>query len=249
MNPRRRSSRLALALAALLWVGTLPVLRGMGGLAESDPSMARIPRLELGESMAQATFGAFRLVIFDFLMLRLTGQMEQGSFYEQLTLSETITRLMPRLEAGWLYHGWNLSCNVPEEMEDPESRWRYVREGILMYRRGQQKNPHSWSLPFWEASAYLYVCARSEAFSARLREDEELNPLGLSPERLAFHVAWPSLAHPDHTVMVDFLVLQALEERPVEQRGTDLDRLLDHLRGHGEDFAELIRRAEAAREP
>jgi hypothetical protein len=249
MMLRGPSSRIALGLAVLLWLGTLPVLRGMDRLAESDESMARIPRLELQESMAQATFGAFRLIIFDFLMLRLTGQMEQGSFYEQQTLSETITRLMPRLEAGWLYHGWNLSCNVPEELEDPESRWRYVREGIQMYRRGQEKNPDSWSLPFWEASTYLYVCARSETFSERLREDDELNPLGLSPERLAFHVAWRSLAHPDHPVRVDRLVLQALEERPAAHRGADLDRLLDHLRGHGEDFAELIRRAEAARQP
>lgn len=239
--PSSPRPRRFLLLAAALWAATLPTLKALDGVRGESPHRAQ----GVEEVMGMALLGAFRAVAVDFLMVRAQKEMEEGRFYELLTHYEMVTRLVPRLEAGWLYLAGNLALNIPPEVSLPEARWRYVRKGIELCEKGQERIPDSWRLPSLEAFVILHKCASVPVLRTRIESDRELNPEGLSVEGLALDRGWRGISRENHGARADRIVDLALrrlvargERSPGEMRSR-VEPFLAHLRADGEERSEL----------
>ncbi len=86
--------------------------------------------------------GGFRGVLADVLWLRVSALQDRGRYFEIVQLADWITKLEPRSSSIWAFHAWNMAYNVSVAMADPEDRWRWVRNGILLLRdEGLVYNP------------------------------------------------------------------------------------------------------------
>ncbi len=95
-------------------------------------------------SLALVTFavGPMRGLIADVLWWRAVQMQDRGNFFESIQLAEWITKLQPTFATVWAYHGWNMSSNIVNEVEDPDERWKWVLQGIELLRdEGLRYNP------------------------------------------------------------------------------------------------------------
>ncbi|MCZ6688201.1 MAG: hypothetical protein O7H41_01155 [Planctomycetota bacterium] len=227
-----------LIASIVLWGATLPILGPLGRMAEKHRP-TRSPGLE--EVAGIALLGGFRAIAVDFLMLRAQREMEEGRYYELLTVYEAVTRLVPRLESGWLYAAGNLALNIPAEVDQPELRWISIRQGILLCEKGKSRNPASWRLPALAAYIMLQKCSMDRHLRIRLMKDRELNPEEFSkPERLALEKVWEAISIAGHSMQADIIADQALK-RLTAGGGylADIERFVAHLEKDGEDRVRL----------
>ena len=86
--------------------------------------------------------GGFRGIVANALWIRLSDMQEDEKFFELIQLADWITKLQPRFAKVWSFQAWNLAYNVSVKFPDPESRWKWVREGITLLRdQGLVYNP------------------------------------------------------------------------------------------------------------
>ncbi|MCZ6602262.1 MAG: hypothetical protein O6952_04585 [Planctomycetota bacterium] len=228
-----------LIASVALWAATLPILGALGRTAQKlRPT--RSPGLE--EVAGIALLGGFRAIAVDFLMLRAQREMEEGRYYELLTVYEAVTRLVPRLESGWLYAAGNLALNIPAEVDQPQLRWISIRQGILLCEKGKSRNPASWRLPALAAYIMLQKWSADPHLRSRLMADGELNPEGFKrPERLALEKVWEAISIDGHSMSADIIADQALERLTAGgDRLADIERFVAHLEQDGEDRARLV---------
>lgn len=233
----RRAPPWPLAAALVFWAATLPALRLLDRAGAAAGLSSGRPR-GVEEVAGMALLGGFRTIAVDFLMVRAQDHMEEGRFYEIQTLYDSVTRLVPRMESGWLYLSWNLAFNIPSQVSEPEARWRYTRKGIQLCRRGQERIPTSWRLPFLEAIIITNRCADVPDHRARLVADPELNPRSLTVEAMAMEKAWAAISIEGHLPRADKLVEQLLvrsvkRDGPGGQAAAMVDRFWRHLREDG----------------
>lgn len=228
----------SLAAAGVLWAATLPTL---GTLESGRAAIAPAPvERSPGEVVSTTLLGGARAIAVDFLMVRAQGHWEEGRFYELTGIYETVTRMVPRIEAGWIYLSWNLAFNVSLDVADPVARWGYIREGIRLCQEGRARNPSSWRLPSWEAHIILEKCAPSPDLAARLESDRVVNPSGLSPGNLALARGWEAISTEGHGFLADRIVHEALSEVLRSEGGPSPEwidearRFLSHLAEDGE---------------
>ena len=243
-RPQRAPSKV-LALAVAIWLGTVPLLAGLESREERSTDLASLAAVARSSPPVLSLLGCLRTILVDFLMVRAEAEVEGGSPYEILVLYETTTKLLPRLEAGWIYLSWNLAFNVPAELDDPSARWGFVRRGIVLCREGERTVAGSWSLPFLEGTILLFRVDRSPDFSRAFSEDAAIDPKGLAPDEAAFRAVWRALSQPGHPARADALASVALQRRSrrvgarEEQLLEDAAALLSHLHRHGEEGREL----------
>lgn len=91
--------------------------------------------------------GTFRALAIDWAAIRADRLKEEGKTYEALQLHETICALAPRFPQVWVNAAWNMAYNISVAQFTPESRWKWVRNGLELLRdRGIQYNPYSVTL-------------------------------------------------------------------------------------------------------
>lgn len=106
-----------------------------------DPSAlpANTPPLMVFTTVA---LGGFRGILADMLWMRATGLQHEGKVIEIMQLADWITKLEPHLTTAWAFHAWNMAYNISILFPDPESRWRWVQNGIRLLRdEGLKFNP------------------------------------------------------------------------------------------------------------
>ncbi|MBL6763347.1 MAG: FKBP-type peptidyl-prolyl cis-trans isomerase [Verrucomicrobiae bacterium] len=99
--------------------------------------------------------GGFRGLIANALWLRASELQEQEKFFELIQLADWITKLQPRFPTVWSFLSWNLAYNVSVKFPDDASRWKWVREGMVLLRdEGLRYNPGEADL--YHRLAYLF---------------------------------------------------------------------------------------------
>ncbi len=147
---QRRLAPAALLLAALL---------GLWGAARQNDRLADARArqgLRAGAALADAppamTFitvalGGFRGILADVLWLRALRLQDERRFFEIAQLSDWITKLQPHFASVWAFQAWNMAYNISVLFPDPETRWRWVGQGIRLLRDdGLRYNPQSPAL-------------------------------------------------------------------------------------------------------
>jgi hypothetical protein len=133
---------IVVAMALLFYAGRLnhDLLRQREELelTQADP-LENTPPLVAFTTVA---LGGFRGLLADWLWLRSSRLQEEGKYFELVQLAEWITELQPRFAEVWAFHAWNLAYNVSVLFQEPEDRWRWVKNGISLLRdRGLAYNP------------------------------------------------------------------------------------------------------------
>ena len=154
MSSRRPAGFVVLALALVAAHGIVAALRapvGDGPAREGAPQSARPSAFaEPISEIATLLLGGFRAVAADALWLRLLDRYEAGDYGEVLPLAEALLGLDPRFERAYLVAAWTLAVDIPS-LEPEAEAWPYVRQGLLLLRKGTARNPRSWLLRAHEA--------------------------------------------------------------------------------------------------
>ncbi len=82
----------------------------------------------------QKALGSFRGLAADFLWLRAERMKQEGRNFELAQLSSWIIDLQPNYASAVAYLGWNLAYNISVTTSDFAERWRWVQEGIALYK-------------------------------------------------------------------------------------------------------------------
>ncbi|MFC1498062.1 hypothetical protein ACFLS1_06300 [Verrucomicrobiota bacterium] len=133
---RKTTSILLLVITVFcLWTAGLrhePLLRlrAQHHLAAAEPLENAPPLL----AFTTIALGGFRGLLVDVMWLRVSYLQEQGRYYELVQLSDWITKLEPRATEIWIFHARNMAYNISVMMPDPENKWRWVRNGVLLLR-------------------------------------------------------------------------------------------------------------------
>ncbi len=91
--------------------------------------------------------GTFRALAIDWAAIRADRLKQEGKTYEALELHKTICTLAPRYPQVWVNAAWNMAYNISVAQFTPESRWKWVRNGLELLRdRGIKFNPKSVTL-------------------------------------------------------------------------------------------------------
>jgi hypothetical protein len=86
--------------------------------------------------------GGFRGLIANALWIRANDLQMEDKFFEQVQLSDWITKLEPTFVQVWLVQAWNMAYNISVKFRDPYDRWRWVQRGIELLRdEGLKYNP------------------------------------------------------------------------------------------------------------
>lgn len=119
--------------ACLLAAGLLqPRVSAMRkALNPSFPAIENAPPLIAFTTVAMA---GLRGVLIDVLWARITVLQDSEDYIEIVQLADWITKLEPRLAVVWDYHSFNMAYNIARMCPDPESRWRWVNNGIRLLR-------------------------------------------------------------------------------------------------------------------
>ena len=142
MNKLASIALLILALVLLWTAGTQnePMVRSRE-LYHLD-STAPLNNAPPVVAFTTVVLGGFRGILTDVLWLRASYLQEEGKYFELLQLSDWITTLEPRCTEIWAFHAWNMAYNVSVMMSEPEDRWRWVKNGIVLLRdEGLSYNP------------------------------------------------------------------------------------------------------------
>ncbi len=86
--------------------------------------------------------GGFRGLIANLLWIRANDLQNEDKYFEQVQLSDWITKLEPTFVQVWLVQAWNMAYNISVKFRDPYDRWRWVQQGIELLRdQGIRYNP------------------------------------------------------------------------------------------------------------
>lgn len=114
-------------------------------LVSNEPLKNAPPAL----AFSTVALGAFRGLVVDVLWMRADRLKSEGQFYDAKQLAEWITTLQPRFADVWEFQAWNMAYNISVSFpaDEPEERWRWVRNGIELLRdEGIQINPNAIQL-------------------------------------------------------------------------------------------------------
>ncbi len=135
-----------LGLAGLLLAGVFLVQCDLNR-QRADPAQGwtRTAPLENAPPVLAFTtvaLGGFRGLIANELWIRANDLQQEGKHFEQVQLSDWITKLEPTFVQVWLMQAWNMAYNISVKFTDPEDRWRWVLRGIELLRDdGIRYNP------------------------------------------------------------------------------------------------------------
>ena len=139
----RKLQLLAVALVCLFGSG---LLQRQLNRQRSDLGLTRLAPLENAPPMLAFTtvaLGGFRGLIANALWIRANELQQEDKFFEQVQLSDWITKLEPHFTQVWLVQAWNMAYNISVKFRAPEDRWRWVQRGIELLRdEGLRYNPH-----------------------------------------------------------------------------------------------------------
>ncbi|MBI3467318.1 MAG: hypothetical protein HY000_30280 [Planctomycetes bacterium] len=94
---------------------------------------------------------------------------------------KSITLLQPHFLKVWDFQGWNLAYNVPNEWDNVEDRYYWVKEGLKFLIEGYQKNPHRPELPWRIGKTYSHKLGQTDEareFRRMFKEDQTFNREG-----------------------------------------------------------------------
>ncbi len=119
-------------LVALAFVAQerLNTQRGELSHTHLEPLQNAPPMLVL---TTQALSG-FRGIISSYLWLRANEMQLQKRYQEQMQLSQWVSQLQPTVPTVWVNRAWNMAYNVSVKYPDPETRWKYIQEGVRLLR-------------------------------------------------------------------------------------------------------------------
>jgi hypothetical protein len=132
----------ALAMALLVAVS---FLQSHLNRQRADLGLTRAPPLENAPPVLAFTtvaLGGFRGLIANALWIRANDLQQEDKFFEQVQLSDWITKLEPTFVQVWIVQAWNMAYNISVKFRDPYDRWRWVQRGIELLRdHGLRYNP------------------------------------------------------------------------------------------------------------
>ena len=142
----RRWLFLALALASAIGAGLM-----LPGLNRQRERLGLHGHTKLGAvspaiALLTTASGPTRAIAINALWMRATRLQDEGKFFELNELCRLITALEPRLPMVWAHWAWNLAYNVSVKFpaDQPEERWRWIRNGIEVLRdHGIPANPRA----------------------------------------------------------------------------------------------------------
>jgi len=133
-----------LALAVALLVGQ-SFLQGRLNRQRAELGLTRVTPLQNAPPVLAFTtvaLGGFRGLIANALWIRANDLQLQDKFFEQVQLSDWITKLEPSFVQVWVVQAWNMAYNISVKFRDPSDRWRWVQNGIELLRdQGLRYNP------------------------------------------------------------------------------------------------------------
>src|SRR5215467_5897808 len=127
---------LLLALAAALLVGASRVQNSLNH-DRDKLGLTRVAPLENAPPVLAFTtvaLGGFRGLIANALWIRANDLQLEDKFFEQVQLSDWITKLEPSFVQVWVVQAWNMAYNISVKFRDPADRWRWVQSGIELLR-------------------------------------------------------------------------------------------------------------------
>ncbi len=214
----------ALALAALLAQALLAV---RPGTRLDDSAAARA--LPPGEAAAWLALGGLRAVALSATWVRMLDAYRCGAYEEVPALAAVITALDPQLEEAWIVSAWTLAVQIPDRLSG-EGAWSWVRQGLLLLRQGQARNPDSWRLPYNEGWIVMLHVVPKRRRAERLRRDAELNPEGRTPLGYAEACFERAAGRRGHPVAVDWARLDVLLARGSNAAAAERRQLLAAMR-------------------
>ncbi|MBI2441193.1 MAG: hypothetical protein HYV35_07480 [Lentisphaerae bacterium] len=133
---KRAITFLLLALALLgLW-GASKAHERLRDYRARHQLLAAAPLENAPPLMAFTTvaLGGFRGLIADLLWLRIIRRQHEGRIFEIVQLADWVTKLEPHFTTVWAFQAWNMAYNISVLFPDPETRWRWVLNGIRLLR-------------------------------------------------------------------------------------------------------------------
>ncbi|MCQ2379071.1 MAG: hypothetical protein MJ016_07710 [Victivallaceae bacterium] len=104
----------------------------------------------------RTALGSFRGIAADLLWLRAEALKQQGRHFELVQLSRWIIDLQPNYAGAVAYLGWNLAYNISVTTSDFAERWRWIREGIALFKeRALVYNPEEPEI--YRELAWIYL--------------------------------------------------------------------------------------------
>ena len=111
----------------------------------TDLGLTRVAPLENAPPVLAFTtvaLGGFRGLIANALWIRANDLQQDDKYFEQVQLSDWITKLEPTFVQVWVVQAWNMAYNISVKFRDPYDRWRWVQRGIELLRdEGLKYNP------------------------------------------------------------------------------------------------------------
>jgi hypothetical protein len=137
--------KLTLLGVALLLLAGVSVLQRHLNRQRTDLGLTRVAPLENAPPMLAFTtvaLGGFRGLIANALWIRANDLQLEDKFFEQVQLSDWITKLEPTFVQVWVVQAWNMAYNISVKFRDPYDRWRWLQRGIELLRdEGLKYNP------------------------------------------------------------------------------------------------------------
>jgi hypothetical protein len=134
-----------LAAAAVLLLVAVSMLQKQLNRQRTELGLTRITPLENAPPVLAFTtvaLGGFRGLIANALWIRASDLQMEDKYFEQVQLSDWITKLEPTFVQVWVVQAWNMAYNISVKFRDPYDRWRWVQRGIELLRdEGLKYNP------------------------------------------------------------------------------------------------------------
>lgn len=191
------------------------------------------------ETLSSLSFGAARALAVDTLWVGLVDAFERGDYVDVPILASAVTEVDPHFVEAYAMASWAIAVNTAPRMATVQARWAFVRQGIWLLHRGLEHNPGSWQLHFEIGQLVYHLVDKEAGYSQRFVADRELNPQGLAPIRYAYEHWLLAQGQRDHSVAVDWRLLNATLRfahamAPTNQGGSrsmlhQAQNLLDHV--------------------
>lgn len=119
-----------------------------GGLAASFCVTRRAVPPTVGASSpalaaVMVALGGSRGILAEILWWRLADLQQQNRYAEMLPLTELLVTLEPTSADAWAYNAWNLAYNLSAAHRDAAEKWRWVKRGVTLLKRGLGVMPRS----------------------------------------------------------------------------------------------------------
>lgn len=142
---RGRPFKLILVVTAAVLLVVAGFLQQRLNRQRTELGLTRVAPLENAPPVLAFTtvaLGGFRGLIANALWVRANDLQMEDKYFEQVQLSDWITKLEPTFVQVWLMQAWNMAYNISVKFRDPYDRWRWVQRGIELLRdQGLQYNP------------------------------------------------------------------------------------------------------------